>query len=730
MITKEIKASFFKSRLDLFMSALTLQGDGDAIGGFRGLRIRDIDDTTHFMGVVLSGGRPYGVNTTVSSAGDGTHDPTNDERIMSGCLMPDETANGLTALMDIAGNPCVERLSELFAERYLSEKISGVSVFSNAEIEKLSKAIAPSLRKVLDKVLDQSGVDREAVRILADGTAHDPSYKSYAFYSIKDAEKRLLRHQAANSYPALANMMADVMSIRQTIDQKLPLQPALMAADPEVLSKPLLKRLTGNRFGVDRKTLCALSKLPSDWFPKTKKEMDYAKAIIHNFMVLTQGDPVRLLKPSSGRFETYAHTLLSAYSDTRPPEGATEHDMAYIAKAIDFKAFEALKKAGDRETILAMSKAVSQSIPAIPNVPPEALESYINRRYAPDISLHAMNECRAGVEHIIDLMISRVSMPLIAHLSGLKKPPVNYELFKTSRELAEEFLLQQKSPVTALEHFRSLHNSLGLLRDGGPNALNGMLTPLEEMSQEEEEKRIDALGGYTLSPEDIAIMNSYHARTGRQEWPAVFAPFKVGDVAIVPLLSKEDLAYESDVMQNCCSDYYAVKSKTLASLLFSIRKRTENGVENLVTFELNPVRSDYKSIDPTGFHGINIGACLGFKNSSRIPLDAKNIIVRFWEEVVNPYKVDLKLKHGGSARRREIGSIGDSQEKTGIDRLIDYSWQSQAQIARAMEPWSACISKRYRVPISQLQDKPFIKDAIATINPLMASMQTLVGPRS
>lgn len=717
MITKEMKTAFFKSQAALFMSTLATKGDGGTAGGFKGLCVRDLDDTAHIIGIVMSGGRPYGVNTTVSCVGDDTNDPTGEERILSGCLTDEETKNGINALMDITGSACVERLTEFFAERYLTTKVNGQAILSPTEITKLSQAIAPALRKTLDAILTSSNVDIEAVKIVSGGTAHEASYKSYAFYSIKDETLRLLRHQAASSYPALANMMADVISIRQTIDNRDPLQPALIASDPDVLSKPILKKLAGNRLGIDRDTLCALSQVPPDWFPKTQKEMDYAKAIVGNFLILTQGDPVRLLKPSSGRFEAYAHTLLSAYADTRPPEGATEHDMAYLHKAIDFSAFDALKKSGDRKTICEMADAVSQSIPPAPNVPPDALAGYIKRRYAADVSLQAMSECRSGVEHLLDLMVSRVSMPLVAHLSGLKQPPVNYELFNVSRNMAEELLLQQKSPVVILEHFRHLHNMLGLLQSGGPNALNGAL---EELNEQKEEERIQSLGGYILTKEDKATLSRYHGSTGRQEWPTFFAPFEVGNVAIVPLLSKEDLSHESDVMQNCCSDYYAVKSKTLTSLLFSIRKRDGDNVENLATFELNPEKTSGMA-----FSDIRIGACLGFGNSPKIPLDAKNIIVRFWEERVQPYRTLLRNARNNKDMEMSIINAHSAPERKGIDLLIDYNWRSDVQLERAMEPWTPYISKRYRVSIDKIKEMPFVKDAVDTINPLLKTMKSL-----
>lgn len=701
MINKEDKQALLKSQLNLFLGVLRKRVSG-VNTDFKGICIKDVDGTAYALGVCGSSDRPRGVNETVSTDRSDS-DVSEMDVLLRGVQTDEQRARGLPSLIEMNNGTAARHLLEIFSERYLSVTIMGEVVFPEEQRIALCERIRPVVQSEIDQILDDAEIDRQALSIIDKAS---PSYKAYAFYAVK-GDARVLRHQAAASYPILANVMADIMTVRQAIDGRMSLQSALMNTSPvnangtPVLTKAMLKKLAGRNFSqtIPYSALRALSEIPIDWFPKTDTEMHYAVGIIDNYGFLTGGDIHKLLAPSSGRFESYAKSLALAYADTRSPDGATEMDMEYLSKVVNFKEIEKLSKKGDFDDIRKAARFIKDSDAPLPsNVTHKALHDYIIRSYAPDYSVDSMRNTHATCMHIMEIMERRVTAPLIASLSGRDIVPVVHELISGARDVAMSFLLHGKSPSTALEHFRKLDNQVDLLMYGETKKYE-----VEELSEEDEAARVCALGGYLLTEEDKDIMRTAMAYSGKQEWATDFRPLRINDVVIVPLLSTEDLTYEGEVMSNCISDYYAVKARDRHSAMLSIRRITDTGVKNLATVEYigGSVRN------------YRLSAALGFGNSYSLPLDAKNMLIQFNNRVVIPLNEKMKRD---DLSANPVAS-GNAVKKDGLDALSGYDWRKRRLIERAMLPWTGYIARDFRMPIERLAVKDVVKNAITAINP-------------
>lgn len=140
------------------------------------------------------------------------------------------------------------------------------------------------IKNILKPFIDNKLIDMEALSIVCN--SYLPTEKSYVFYSEKDETKRKLRHQASTSVPVFANLIADKLSLRQTVDNMNPLLPALNqvlgnnSLGQPIMTKSMMKRLNSRILdfhGDDTKAkniISVLSELPPDWFPADNNEWE------------------------------------------------------------------------------------------------------------------------------------------------------------------------------------------------------------------------------------------------------------------------------------------------------------------------------------------------------------------------------------------------------------------------------------------------------------------------
>lgn len=577
-------------------------------------------------------------------------------------------------------------ISRQLVERYvhtLPERIR-----SKAPVDKL---VASEKKAIEDRIMNFLNVDQEALNLIR--FSDFPTIRAYKYYSDrKDETIHTYRTQAAQTYPIMANLIAERITTRHAVDNSNPLLAVLIEAmgknslGENIISKGLMKRFVNKQFAPNavplERLLFDLSELPPDWFPKDQENWNAFCDITATIGQTFRNPEIKmetLYKSCAGDWVGFKERLALAFADTRPPDGATKNDMDYLEKAIDFKSISKLPKAQIQE----MAEMISQKMPLPDNVSAHALEDYIVKKYAPDSSRDALDEACENFKILVKTFQDTILMPTAAYASQLNNPRLNFGAQTSLAILAKSMLTEGKSAIAILESTRKGTNLImELSRKSAPAV---------------KEKKIES--DCCVSPEDIEILKRTHAWDGNVEFPYVYPPIQAPNgVYIVPLLSINQISREGECMRHCVGDNYVGRCIQGTSNIFSFRSVSESGeVMHLSTMDISPNNSSMK-----------ISCNLGYQNTKNIPANAKQAENWFRHNhlhMMSPGKIQT------SSALEETGVI--------IQKTCGFDWKSADNIQERMRPWGSMISKTYRIPLDKFLDIQTMQDVAHLLNPAL-----------
>ena len=248
----------------------------------------------------------------------------------------------------------------------------------------------------------------------------------YKFYTV-DGDKGLHRRQAAQAYPILAGYFSKRPALRRAIDNAQSLNATIMSSFGDGMTKGLLKRIQNIRWpakGIDPDRLMSfLKELPVDWIPSEKKEWDSLCDLLATGGVFlgesgsTSLD--KLFSGAGGKWSDYALRVAKAYTDTRPPEGLTEQEMA----------------------------------------------DWERRPVTYDVRRSTMKNASIDAESMIRVFANQVVLPLAAQESGVGEVILGFHHQTIAYEIAKEWLFGGKSVGAVYELSRHWHSQEGRIEN-------------------------------------------------------------------------------------------------------------------------------------------------------------------------------------------------------------------------------------------------------------------------
>lgn len=660
-----------------------------------------------YIGLVEDENRYYGVSKIVFEKS------IEEDKILKGQLSDDEKKNGTSVLAAL-----VSGKDEVGIKGVVNDAIETMTFLSEKEQASLASKISASWTKKLADFFSEMGLDVKALSIISNEMFGLATPQSYAYFSGLGLEGedgdviKARRLEAASHYPSLVNLMAKTHSVRKSIDNSEPLAPALMAASPRtsdnknVLNKWLLKRLANNPFEKVQpsvETLGVLSTLPPDWFPSTDEQMAACVSILENLTGLYNGDTKLLLNNCNGKWVEHKNAILLAFADDRPPEGFSKDEMAYLDSSIDFKSIQKMSRNGQFAEIRSIAEQISKNLPMTGNMLPELVQDYICRRYAPYDGEGAMESLKEISENILENFSRRCVLPIILYGSETRNPAISMSSMAHIREAGRKMMVEGKSPLVAMRGFRKLHNVENILNIVGCDRV----TESVEVTGEEN-------GFYSMTREDISIMKRFHSwNSGGQSWNILsgpFRPFQNDDYCFVPLVSAEDISYESQAMSHCIGDYYVDKSARGLSFNYSLRRKHDDGtVLPMATVEVVPQGNMYV-----------IEQVKGLRNSLSLPTSAMTALNIFQATVVNGLNINSRNIQARKAWESHRMTHSEDDEVVTNSYGVNYNWKNLENIEKVHELFYDFLSKPYKTSLENTLKNPELQKIMLSVNSMLA----------
>lgn len=385
--------------------------------------------------------------------------------------------------------------------------------------------------KVFSQIPDRSDLNLDqATQALAHVTR--PSSQAVAWYGTSDTEVGKLRLQAAMSYPVLAGMIADSITLRNSVDQM------------ESISDPLMKR-TGLSKGALKRIGKLREKLPDGPIFEAGEEIRGEDAL-----------GINRARRTSVRGAVSLETCLSPLA-AMPPDRSPARDedwKAYsqilpacvtpISNAFGFPADKILEPAKGNWSAWMTQLARSADYPS---------EGF-DRRQLALATIDAL-EC-------VEDFSRTVILPLVLRSieeAGQDLPPQTPEYMHSAASAAGEILLGKSKTIAST-----------LLETGRRFA-----------------SRIPAL----MTIEGISVEDNMTAtfdrwsRYGADEFPILTEDFRASNGFFVrPLRNHEEMREESRRLNNCIGHYYLRHATNTTSHLFSVQNAS--GTESLADIEM------------------------------------------------------------------------------------------------------------------------------------------------
>lgn len=556
--------------------------------------------------------------------------------------------------------------------------------------------------------LVRDAFEPEALRVLS--SAPSLMWRDYQFYAAP-GEKGLFRRQAAEQYPVLATVLAGSFSLRAAIDGQKPLAQAVVdaftpsagrggEASKPLITKAALNRLRGvawpcNGITPDRLAF-ALSEIPADWFPKDRENWD-AFCDIHATVgtIIRQATgqtPEVLYEGAKGDWVGLRERLARVYNDTRPPEGTSEQDEAYLKEAIPWKEMEKMP----REKVHAAAiEAVSRLDRArlSENLTDQMLVSWLTRFYAPDVGRNPLEAACRNVEAMLDAFTAKVVLPIAANATGAAEIFLGQSQRAAAQRAAATILCAGKSAVAMLESTRVFLNRSVEILGGG----------IDQEDNETARKKAEARNQRGV----LNAIGIYDTEVAEDGWAPLTPAFQASNGVWCVFLTdprlcedegrgfdSRNLGYDAfprrcadgtDGLNLCVGgDYHVHMAQKGQKHIMSFRELTGDP------------EAPYKRLSVAAIVDVDFGART-WKLSETIKSQSNGAVHPKaeqawdeWQKAVKEGRVEFNeqgiRKHAGAARAKS----DDVAQGCGFD------WREMPRLEAAMAPWGRLVGKRYR----------------------------------
>jgi hypothetical protein len=512
--------------------------------------------------------------------------------------------------------------------------------------------------------------------------------------------------------------IAQVRSMQETKGGELPedMRP--------LLTKGHLNRIRGcawptNGIAVNQ-LVYAVASLPPDWFPKDRENWDaFCDLIATVGGTLRQASGLSLetlFQGCAGKWADFKVRMAHASTDTRPPEGVAEIDEPRLKAVIPWSLLEKLPK----EKIRAAARKIASTLETMPEdflnaeqrgaLPPhqvlptgvsrEAVENWICRLYAPDVSRDFLNAACIDAEFMLDAFARKIVLPLAMNEAGVEDVPISSVHYGQAVEAAASVLFTGKSAINIIESVRHFQSRRTLIMAAGnPNAEDNA-----KQVTEAEARRLHEENIRRKRSEGIKAIMSIPQEIPENGWEPLCDIIKApNEVYIVPLTSQNLLMDEGRGMTrvghyaddpavcvnadgtmglNMCVGIngYDDMCRNRGYHMFSLRRLTEDGksFRRLSCVCFNPVGVD---------HSLKVHQHYGSQNKT--PSDDSKRALEWFQEAVISGNIALNLEGVNSRIRR-------SKSTDEIKNICGYDWRNRQAILAAMTPWGTYVGKKYR----------------------------------
>ena len=472
-----------------------------------------------------------------------------------------------------------------------------------------------------------------------------------------------------------------------------------------------------NGVGVER-IVESLNELPADWAPKTQEDWDAfcdLSSTVGNLIPRLTDTPLRVLyEGCGGKWDNLRERMMRSFSDTRPPEGAGEEDVAHLETSIDWDALKALP----REKVAAAAiEAVARIVDLSPQIVVADVENWVSQRILPDISYQAIYNACIEVDEMNSVFARKIILPLAANeatrRSGAQEHPLAEQHHVSAREAASRILFPGKSAVRLLEMTRAFINHAAEIGAAGEDPE----TETKRMAREERQRA--AMMAVTLT----AIGIDPNAEIPENGWAPLSAVVQAPNgVYVVPLTDPEMLAdegrgYTEDTRDNndgskglkICVGHksmgYAELCRTNGNHIVSFRTPGLDGkvFTRLSCLQLNALKIGSNELSKIQHRGPSNGA---------VPEEAERAWNWYKNSVSNG---DIALNHDEIRSRMANVRAGKVDE---VALICGYDWKSRTRITHAMAPWAPFVDKKRRkMDVDQFAQDSEILGVVETIDP-------------
>lgn len=589
-------------------------------------------------------------------------------------------------------------------------------ILNMLDSDKFAQTEAKRLRAKLS-VFDQRFIHRDALDALKATDRFD--WGSLSFYGRGD-EVGLLRRQAANVYPMMAEFFSNNSTFsRHVIQKKQPLNAEL--ANVFGIKEKSLKRLRGVTHPLNGMTadevIANSNAIPPDWFPKTEEDWE-SYSILSKTIGRVLGDQLSdivenpleaLYKGSKGNWREFHERCAMAFMDDRPPEGLTDELQDALKSQVNWKSLKKAARKGDDDLDSEVRKQ-SAKFDYASDREKEAVETWFREACLPDMSEQLMQVACDETLHMVRMVRDHVVIPAAARAAvgyGVLEEPVVTHNQKAAAENVAMKLLFIPDPDTP---------SIGKT---APNIFENTRFFLNDIARIQNE----LAGGEDYAEALKESLNN------DGEWPHLFSGFAEAPNGMYfePLVTEDALQDEgrrgvnSDGTEGLhhCVGGFGNRCKDGQHIL-SLRIPAQNraGFERVATLQVENVSLGTGNIQTGMFYG---------RNNTFPGTEAED--ARHWlRDALKSGEIQINARQIETYDRAYQALVG---QKDDVEQTCLYDWRERDKINGAMMAVGRLVHKNVTKnvrSVDDLVDHSVLQEAVDSLDPIGASMRRKQAP--
>jgi len=473
-----------------------------------------------------------------------------------------------------------------------------------------------------------------------------------------------------------------------------------------------------------------LAELPPDWFPKNKEDWDAfmtTTVTIGRHLRLpimkreASGEvserpvPLRSLYDScGGKWHDFLTRIASSYMDRRPPEGATEDDVALIGELLAKNPISSLPAENIPAAARLLVESAAGKLSAA--VSPQVWTNWLVSQARPDIGISTMDRMCGEVYDICEAFSRKVLIPTAAHLVYRNFPRntvfVGNRQLQAAMGVAAQLLFAGKSSARIIETVRQYINRSAEIEAAG-------ISEKDRRNNEKLKARVAQESQFRAIYSQVGINRA----PGSEEWVPLCPPYIAPNgVYVVPLTSKKELQDEGRARSGsrlnsdgscglaiCVGESsmpYINNCRTGGQHILSFRVPTpQAGVPyiRLGCLQVAPVVGRTRELSFLQFRG---------EHNADPPPEAQAARM-FFSNAIRSGELPIFYDEIALGQEQNRKAIYDD-----VQAMCGFSWWEEKNLNAAILPWGRFVPKKYKAMSLEefLRDETVVRIA-AEINP-------------